>query len=78
MAVFGGGVLKREACSCTSCRVYQYIITGLILSHTGKSAEKWPPKTDIHVLSDFHHFPYKQIASTWSNNHRLVWVVLYE
>ena len=33
-------------------------------SHTEKSAEKWPPETDIHVLSDFHHFAYKQIAST--------------
>ena len=33
---------------------------------------------DIHVLSDFYHFAYKQIASTWSNNHGLVWVVLYE
>ena len=41
-------------------------------SHTEKSAEKWPPKTDIHVLSDFYHFAYKQIASMWSNNHWLV------
>ena len=22
-------------------------------------AEKWPPKMDIHVLSDFRHFAYK-------------------
>ena len=33
-------------------------------SHTEKSAEKWPPKTDNHVSSDFRHFAYKQIAST--------------
>ena len=38
-------------------------------SHTEKSAEKWPPKMDIHVPSDFRLFAYKQIASTWSNNH---------
>ena len=37
-----------------------------------KSTEKWPPKTDIHVPSDFRHFAYKQIASTWRNNH---WIV---
>ena len=37
-----------------------------------KSAEKWPPKMDIYVQSDFCHFAYKQIASTWRNNHCFV------
>ena len=41
-------------------------------SHTEKSAEKWPPKTDIHVPSDFRHFAYKQTASTLRNNHWFV------
>ena len=49
-------------------------------SHTEKKrAEKWPPKTDIHVPSDFRHFAYKQIASTWSNNYWFVCgnIILY-
>ena len=37
-----------------------------------KSAEKWPPNMDIHVPSDFRHFAYKQIASTWRTNHWFV------
>ena len=40
--------------------------------HIQKSAKKWPPKTDIHVPSDFRHFAYKRIASTWSSNHWFV------
>ena len=40
--------------------------------HTEKSAEKWLPKIDIHVPSDFRHFAYKQIASTWRTNHWFV------
>ena len=41
-------------------------------SHTEKAPKKWPPKTDIHVPSDFRHFAYKQITSTWRNNHWFV------
>ena len=47
-------------------------------SHT----EKWPPKMDIHVPSDFRHFACKQIRSTWRNNHwfvrgkhRFIWII---
>ena len=40
----------------------------IVITHW-KSTEKWPPKTDIHVPSDFRHFAYKQIKRTWRNNH---------
>ena len=43
----------------------------IVITHW-KSAKKWPPKTDIHVLIDFRHLAYKQIASTWRNNHWFV------
>ena len=41
--------------------------------YTLKKRRKMTAKNGlIHVPSDFHHFAYKQIASTWRNNHWFV------
>ena len=63
-------------CTCMNEWIYstdnfsnQAVVDFKIQSSHKKSAEKWPPKTGIHVPSDFRHFAYKQTASTWRNNH---------
>ena len=50
--------------------------------HTLKKHWKMTAQNDIHVPSDFRRFNYKQIASTWSNNHwlvrgkhRFIWII---
>ena len=54
-------------------------------SNQSSHTEKWPPKTGIHVPSDFRHFAYKHIASTWRNNHwfvrgkhRFIWIIWHQ